>query len=429
MTKQGHRTISFSVFYLVVLSLVMLFGCDTSFSGGSSNIEPSVIDYEYTVPEQIDDGWTTAHLETKGVDVASIEEMIKSIKSGNSAYIHSVLIIIDSELVLEEYFPGYTYIWGHFREYTRFNRDKVHYIASSTKSFASSLIGIAMYQGLIGNVEEPLFSFFPDYADLNDPQKSEITLKQALTMTDGLSWYEDYDFIDMVYSHDWYRYVLSKPLGYDPDTVFRYHSGMSTLLGGVIENVYSGSAFEFAHEFLFEPLGIQSYNWHSGHRYNQPDYENGLGPNGELPTGHGLFMRPRDMAKFGQLFLDKGVWQGERIISEAWVEESTAKVVDFFDGTRYIAISHWAHFDDGGFPSLMGYGYQWYTYEFSVDGEIYEAYLSAGHGGQHIIVFDELNMVVVFTAGDYDGSNDRLYKKTGLMLLNDAILPAVVSGG
>jgi CubicO group peptidase (beta-lactamase class C family) len=386
---------------VLLILLILPFGI-ISCNNGSSSLQN--VEYEYREPEQTGDGWTTADLTSMGIDVAGIEEMIRSIKAGASAEIHSVLIVMNGDLVLEEYFPGYQYAWNNFNSiYINYNRDTLHYLASATKSFGSALIGIAIYQGLISGVEDSLYGFFPQYSHLNNYQKSQITLHHTLTMTAGFSWNENSvpytslnsDIISLVTSDDWYGYILSKNISFAPGLLFYYNSGLSVLLGGIIQNVYGASGKEFADNYLFGPLNIDSYIFQEG-------------PNGELNTGGGLWLRPRDMAKFGQLFLNKGIWNGTRIISEEWINDSTAKHVAF-DST-YI------------YPETIGYGYQWWLYAFEVDGKTYKAYTAVGWGGQNIIVFEELDLVVVFTGGNYLGS----YYPTGLMYLNSTILPAIL---
>jgi len=385
--------------YLLIGSLVCFLCLNSCGGGGSSGGGSSEAEYTYRVPEQIGDGWTTVDLASKSVNVGPIEDMIRSIKGGFSAKIHSVLIVLDGDLVLEEYFPGYEYMYNNFNSlYVDYNRDIPHHTASAGKSIVSALIGIALDQGLISGIEESLYDFFPQYSQFNSPEKSLITLRHALTMTAGFNWNESStalsseqnDLFRMLRTDDWYGYILSKGTMISPGQIFDYNSALTMLLGGVVQQASGLTAWEFAEDYLFEPLGFDTRYWTEG-------------PNGEIG---GLALRPRDMAKFGLLYLNKGVWNSTQVVSEGWVDESTARCVTF-----------------GPVDSFeSGYGYQWWQFDFEVDGEVHESYAAWGWGGQHIFVFPQFDMVVVFTGGDY------LYQGgiSGPYYLKFFILPAVL---
>jgi len=247
----------------------------------------------------------------------------------------------------------------------------------------STLIGIAIDKGIIGGTDENLASFLPEYKHLfvaND--KKEITLKHVLTMTAGFDWDETtYMYNDprnpvrTFYGPERDNivgYILSRPMKSRPGSKFNYDGGLSALLGVILEKRTSLKVSEFADRYLFGPLGITKYTW------GYYDFAS------KVPrTGGGLSICPRDMAKLGQLFINKGRWKRKQIISSAWVEEATRTHVK----------SH---------PTgLTGYGYQWWCYKFKRDQEIVDAYAAAGWGGQRILVFPALDMVVVFTAGNH----------------------------
>lgn len=371
--------------FIISLGFVTIISSGGGGGGGSSS---SNFGYTYRVPDQINDGWTVGDLSATSVDVDLIENMISSIKRGESKQIHSVLIVLGGELVLEEYFYDY-------------DRNMNHRIASITKSFTSALIGIAMDQGLISSVDQPLFSFFPEYSHLNNNAKNNITLYHVLTMTAGLKWDEwtypysstQNDHYKLRNSNDWYGFVLSRNSIFSPGDVFVYNSGLSMLLGGIIANTSGMTADVFAETHLFGPLGIDSYEWWQG-------------PKGEIHTSDGLYIKPRDMAKLGQLYIDKGTWNGTRVISEEWVNESTARHLTFDDTSYY-----------------LGYGYQWWWFSFEVNGTIYETYTAFGAGVEYIFVFDELDMVVVFTAAE---NKPERGPGTAYSYTKDYVLPAVL---
>lgn len=346
--------------------------------------------YGYIVPPRLDDGLEAAHIKDVELDFDKIENMLSLVILGVYENIHSILIVKDSKLVVEEYFAGRTV----FNEFKQFDRSTLHNMHSVTKSLASALIGIAIDHGLIASVNEKLIAFFPEYADiLSEGGKENITLENVLTMASGLEWdersysYEDprNDHEQMYRSGNWIRYVLSKPLVDEPGTKFIYNSGLSITLGGIVRNVSGELVDDFARENLFLPLGISDYAWHKS-------------TDGTAQTGGGLSLRPRDMVKFGLLYLNRGLWKGQRIISERWVAESTSSQ-----------------------PPNTNYGYQWWLADFTIDGQAIHGYSANGRGGQFIFVFPDLNLVAVFTGG-----NDNNLSSQPRDMLSRSILPAAL---
>jgi CubicO group peptidase (beta-lactamase class C family) len=333
----------------------------------------------YQVPEQTDDGWQTTSLDQVGLDQEKLDEAVARIDDGTYENIHAVLIVKDGQLVFEKYFTGYT--WNYDDEQFRgeriaFDADTTHNLASVTKSFTSALIGVAIDQGFISGVDEKVFAFFPAYAYLSDERKSEITLKDLLTMSSGLDWNEgEYplsdmrnDLIQLFIVPDPVEYVLAKPVVHAPGTHWYYNGGGTNVLGEVIRQTTGLRMDDFASEHLFAPLGITDYEWD----HINPDVIHASG---------NLRLRPRDMAKFGYLFLNGGLWDDKRIISKRWIEESTQEHVSFSQGG--------------------GYGYQWWLRTYDSESGSVDAFYAAGWGGQKIIVFPSLDMVVVFTGGNY----------------------------
>lgn len=335
--------------------------------------------YRYKTPEETGDGWSTAHVAEVNLDEKKLTDLISKILDGTYLDVHSVLIVKSGKLALEAYFSGRDYKRCH-RDFTR---DDIHQVMSVTKSFTSTLIGIAIDKGIIGGTDENLASFFPEYKHLfaaND--KKEITLKHVLTMTAGFDWDETtYLYNDprnpirALYGPERDNiigYILSRPIKSRPGSKFNYNGGLSALLGVILERRAGLKVSEFADRYLFGPLGITKYSW------GYYDFAS------KVPrTGGGLSICPRDMAKLGQLFINKGRWKRKQIISSGWVEEATR--------------AHVKRHPTG----LTGYGYQWWCYKFKRDHEIVDAYAAAGWGGQRILVFPALDMVVVFTAGNH----------------------------
>jgi CubicO group peptidase (beta-lactamase class C family) len=349
------------------------------------------------VPKETGDGWQTASPDQVGVNPELLNQLLDRIRKNDYQNVHSILIVKDGKLVFEEYFGGYAwdYAGDQFRgEYVEHGVDTRHNLASVTKSFTSALVGIAMDRGLVRGVDEKLFDFFPKYTELSDEGKSKITLEHLLTMSSGLEWNEmEYsygdsrnDLVQLFMVSDPIKYILAKPAVQETGTTWYYNGGGTNLLGEVIRETSGQRMDAFAKEHLFAPLGITDYEW---------DHINA----DMIHASGNLQLRPRDMAKFGCLYLNGGVWQGKRIISEEWVKASIQK---------------YASPRGGG-----GYGYQWWLGTYHVDSTSIESFFAAGWGGQRINVFPSLDMVVVFTGGNYVG------KEPVDEILTRYILPAV----
>jgi CubicO group peptidase (beta-lactamase class C family) len=330
------------------------------------------------IPPQTGDGWQTADPASVRLDPRKLDRAAARIRDGTYQNVHSLLVVRDGKLVFEEYFRGYTwnYSGDQYRgDFVDFDRDTRHNLASVTKSFTSALVGIAIDQGLIGGVGDKVFSFFPQYTSLQGDGKDQLTLDHLLTMRSGLEWnesevpYDDArnDLIRLFRVQDPIAYILSKPLVANPGQDWYYSGGNTNLLGEVIRSSTGQRMDTFAEQYLFAPLGITNYQW---------DHINAE----TIHASGNLQLRPRDMAKFGLLYLNGGVWNGQRIVSQEWVEASTRP---------HAALS-------GG-----GYGYQWWLRSYDYGSESAPCFFAAGWGGQRIHVFPALDMVVVFTGGNY----------------------------
>ncbi|MGD8306303.1 MAG: serine hydrolase [Ignavibacteria bacterium] len=359
----------------VILFALTIIICFTSCSDNS--VTNNEFEYEYTIPLQTEDGWEVASLTDVSIDETSIILFINDLINSIDHRIHSILIIKDGKLVFEEYFPGYKFYHGPL---TDFNRETRHSLASVTKSFTSAIVGVAFDRGFIQNLDQKIFSFFPEYSDLNSEGRDEITLEHLLTMSAGLEWDESStpysdprnDLYQIWRQSDPIRFVLDNPVVTEPGTQFYYNSGLTNVLGEIVHKTAGVRADYLARDYLFSPLGITDYSWE-------------ILPNNVLYTSGDLQLRPRDVAKLGELYLRDGVWNEQQIISSSWIEAST---------NSSISVP----------PDLESsdYGYQWWLATFEVESQHIESYSARGWGGQNIIVFPSLNMVVVTTAGYYD---------------------------
>jgi CubicO group peptidase (beta-lactamase class C family) len=320
-------------------------------------------------------GWRTSTPEQQGIDSEQLVKLMDYVQ--NPGYdLHSLLIVRNGYLVMEAY-------WHPFQPDTK------HNLQSCTKSFTSALVGIAIDQGYMDGIYHKVLDWFPERTPANnDARKRTITLEHLLTMSSGLDW-PTHDLGEallpqLAQSKDWVQFVLDRPMAQEPGTVFNYNSGGSHLLSAIINKTTRMSALDFARKNLFAPLGITDAFWSSD-------------PNGINTGGYGLELTPRDMAKFGYLYLKNGVWDGQSVVSAAWVKASTVSHID----TGYM-----------GFQ----YGYQWWLRPSG-------AYHARGYGGQYIFVLPKQEMVVVFTSGLGGSDMETVPEK----LLESFLLPAVKS--
>ena len=371
---------------------------------GQLPFNPVAGEYHYVVPGQTGDGWETASLSAVGMDYTYLERLMNSLNYIKDHNIHSLLVVKDGKLVFEEYFEGQKFCLAEYTGELGFDRDDTHTLCSATKSIVSALCGIAIDKGFVDSVEEKVFDFFPEYSDLlaGADEKRELTIKHLLTMTSGIEWddetfpYSDprNDIYQLFTTNDPMRYILKQPLSETPGTVFDYDNCNTNVLGEIVHIASDLTLDEFSDIYLFSRLGVSGFEWQ--HLSNGVAFASG-----------DLMLRPRDMAKFGTLFLNGGVWNGERIISQEWVNVSTQK---FIDPNQYSNKYAWAD----------GYGYQWWQWD-SVNGTEFPAYLAAGWGGQWIIVYPAGNLVVVSTAGNYYTAEKVPIKN----IISEYILPSI----
>jgi CubicO group peptidase (beta-lactamase class C family) len=297
-------------------------------------------------------GWKTSTPEMQGMDSAKLsiaEEFIQN----RLPDAYSLLVVKNGYLVFEKY-------------YRSGNPERVATVHSVTKSVTSALIGIALDQGYLSRVDQKMIEFFPEYVTSElDPRKKEISLKHLLMMSAGFKW-NDWGPIlfDWYLSSDWGEFTIQLPLENNPGDKFNYNSSVSHLLSIILSQSTEDSSLDFAKKNLFEPLGIQSAFWHQD-------------PQGYTIGGFGLGLSARDLAKIGFLYLNNGYWNGQSIVPEHWVKESTRQ---------------WMFVNSVYGPT--GYGYQWWIK--AVDG--CGSYRAWGRRGQFITVVPKLDLVIVVTS-------------------------------
>jgi CubicO group peptidase (beta-lactamase class C family) len=367
---------------LFLLFLLFTISCDKVLLGD----EDQVISLEENLkaPPALNDDWEVSTLAAQSIDSVPIQNLIRFIQN-DPRNIHSLLIFRNNKLVSESYFYGW-------------HRERLHASRSASKSFISTLVGIAIDQGHISDVNQKVFDYFPEYANLNNAQKSSIEIRHLLTMTAGLQWDERNYLSDdprndetaFEKSSDRLGYILGKAVVNTPGQRFEYNSGWPVVEAAIIKKSTGEDAEVFARENFFTPLNITNYYW----RKNADDgHITAIGP---------ILLRPRDMGKLGQLFLDNGKWKGRQIVSAQWVADATATVT-------------------GNESNATGYGYHWWTATYTVDGNPVRTFRAQGSGGQYIFVVPDLNAVVVFTGGNYPPLNQG----GPFNMMTNVILPAM----
>ena len=339
--------------------------------------------YQYAAPTDGHDGVPVGSISGAGLDSARLYTMIEEIIGGKYPDQHSVLIAKSGRLVVEEYFYQY-------------DAATPHQLRSVTKSFVSALVGIAIDQGLIESVENPVLPYFAgEYGSFQHitPAKERMTIEDLLTQRSGLAC-DDWDAdspgneVEMGQSADWVKFVLDLPMTAEPGTETHYCSGAVIVLGRLVEKVAGVPLETFAEEHLFGPLGIKEYTW----RF-EPD-------SSSSETFSQMYLLPRDMLKFGLLFTNNGRWRGRQVISEEWVAKSTSSQATVGD---------------------TDYGFLWWRPYLNVSGKRHDAIAAQGNGGQEIYIWPELDLIVVLTGGRYNKASHTN------RLLVDYIVPSAES--
>jgi CubicO group peptidase (beta-lactamase class C family) len=333
-----------------------------------------------TAPEETGDGWRASTPAAQAIDGDGISMILDSLRNGQHPKVDSMVVVRHGALVAEGYFNGY-------------GRDSLHDLRSTGKSFTSALAGIAVSQSLMA-VDDPISQHIPDFerhANM-DARKRAITVRHLLDMTSGLEC-DDRDPAspgneeEMYLRHDWVKFILDLPMVRDPGARASYCTGGVIVLGSMIAYRSGMTLDDYAATWLFGPLDIRQSQWRRS-------------PDGQATGGGGLKLRPRDLAKLGQLYLDGGTWNGARVLPAAWVDASRRATT-----------------------SLQGdgYGYLWWKRGFPRDGAMIDCFFTSGNGGNFVFVFPALQLVVAFTGSNYDSDAGN----QPFLILTSGVLPAV----
>src|SRR5215204_4954250 len=372
--KSNHRKNTFIDLVISFAALLFsLIACDPA--------GPSKDENDITVEEGLD--FTSP--QKVGMDSVQFARLTAAINTGEYPNVHSVLIARNGKLVYEKYFAGRDEILGHSMGMISHHKDTLHDIRSVTKSIVSACIGIALSHGEIRSVDENIWAYFPEYLKFKQGEKAALTIKHLLTMTSGLEWNENIPYTDpanseiqMDQSTDPIQFVLSRKLIHRPGGVWNYNGGTTQVLAAIIKKTTGMEVDKYADKYLFSPLGIIKYYWI---KFRDS------GTQKEVPlAAAGLRLRSRDLLKFGLLYMNKGVWNGKRILPENWVLDS-----------------HRSHITrENPIAGKGGYGYQFWTWNEPVRNKTIALAVAVGNGDQRIFFDHENNLLVVTTAGNYN---------------------------
>lgn len=345
---------------------------------GGDTIEP-----EPSGPPSIDLAlpWTTATVTEVG---GSTEMVAAGVGQGRlNDRLRSLLVVKDGRLVVEEYFNG--------------SQGDLHDVRSVTKSVISALTGLVVERGEIGDIRDPIGDYLDSLVTDLDPEKAAITVQHLLTMASGLEWDETGgfgDYVEWVRADDQLGYILGKPFAAEPGSRYNYNSGAVHLLGVVLEQATGKRLPELADELLFSRIGISRSLWEPV----KDGFHNG---------GAGLDLRPRDLARFGQLYLQGGESAGTAVLPGEWVARSSAARYDW-------------RFDSGALHGIT-YGQLWWVVPEAPE----PFYFAWGFGGQYVVVVPDMQLVLVTTANwPGMGADARRYEQRTMDLLVDYIIPA-----
>lgn len=296
--------------------------------------------------------WRFSSPKAQGLDEAVLDAGVNGLARNPSLF--SVLIVRHGRLVYERYFHGSA-------------RDQSTNVHSASKSISESLVALAVRDGFIGSLDDPAARYLPrDFPGASGAKRS-ITIRQMMTMTSGLTWREDStEYTTIQKSHDWVRAILAEHLRRAPGSTFHYSTGNTHVVSAVLQAATGMTTCAFARRSLFGPIGIAPEHW-------------GRDPQGINSGGYHLYLTPREMAKFGLLYLRDGVWHGRRILPRSAVRLARTRTSQV-DPTFSYATGWWMR-------TILGH----------------PMFFAWGYGGQFIYVIPDLDIVFVTTENTADG--------------------------
>lgn len=326
--------------------------------------------------------WPSASPESQGCDHQQLQSAFE--EADERGFINAIVITRNGYLVAERYFNGC-------------HPNQPQQVHSVSKSILSALVGIALREGHISNLGTPVVDYFPEYsASIRDDRINSITLYHLLTMKTGFA-SDTHSYMDIFYSANWILTTFEQPLLFAPGSSFRYNTGGTHMLAGALTRATSQDLKHFAIKHLFDPLGIHVGQWKRD-------------PQGNYCGGNHMFFTPRDMARFGWLYMNEGALEGKQIVPQEWVRESLR--------VHYKSTSEgWGELED------IGYGYLWWLGTLKSR----PVFLALGHGGQFILCVPELNMVITVCSDsanrDWDWADQQ--ERSVLDVVGNFIFPGI----
>lgn len=324
-----------------------------------------------------DDGWPAAAASDTAFDPAALKALDTRLADGSLKQLTSVMVVQRGQPVYERYFNGA-------------DARTLHDVRSATKSVTALLAGAAIDRGLLPGVQDRVYDRFPEFTAAHrvDPRLRATTLADLLTMSSLWECDDENPFSTgneerMYVTERWLDFALALPVkGYAPwmrkpadsphGRAFAYCTAGSFVVGAVVERATGKPLSEFAAQALERPLGIERSQWNRS-------------PEGIGMGGGGTRYRTRDLAKFGQLVVDQGRWQGKQVISAGYIAAMTSVQAQANDESEY--------------------GYQWWRMHVQVDGRDVAAWAMSGNGGNYVFAVPERQLVVTITSTAYNQRN------------------------
>jgi len=333
-------------------------------------------EYIYAAPKPLKDGLQLSTLAKEQMDTMPVVTLTKLILADSFPNIRSLLIARNNKLVYEYYFPGKAFLTGQdIEDFIKGGTDDLVYCASISMTVTGACIGIAIQLGFIKSIDEPIFTYFPSYANHFDTTKRKITIRHLLTMTSGLDWNEyvpednpENSLTQMNRSMDPIAFIISRHMKAPPGANYNYNRANAQLLEQIILKATGKKLDQFAQQYLFSPLGIQNYSWLHLR-------------SGMVAGAWGLRLSPRDLVKLGILYMNNGKWNNTQILDSSFTTKA---------GSPQVARG-------GNDKTQQGYGYLLFTYQLSKDGILTDIAEAWGANNLTIFMCSRLHLLVVFT--------------------------------
>ena len=325
----------------------------------------------YTDPRDDSADWSSTPPEEQGMDSAQLRAGLTEL--GDNASLFSALVIRHDRVVAERYYHGSS-------------AQRSNNVHSASKSMLQALAHIAVAKGYIASLDEPVAGYLPEYFGKASPDARKITIRHLLTMRSGLDWTEDSTESQVETAPSWVQAIIGRSLVSAPDATYNYSTGNTHVVSAVLQKATSMSLCQFAHQYLFGPMGITAEHW-------------GRDPQGVFSGGYNVYLTPREMAKFGLLYLHDGKWGGRPIVPDSAVRAAQART---------------AQVDE-----TFAYSEGWWTQ--TVSGR--SMYFAWGHGGQFIYVVPSADIVLVTSENTSDNSDNKEIDPTAF--IRDYLLPSI----